>query len=272
MHKHVEALAANIESLGEGKLLVVTGAGISQASGIPTFRGSDPDAIWKHDPIEMATFRFFRREPVTQWSWYLHRFEMVESAKPNPGHEALVTLEKWHVSRGGSFLLITQNIDTLHESAGTQNLIKVHGTSDRLRCTRDGCTNGAPTGSLPRTAFDLSTFRAKPTPETLPRCPDCGSLMRAHVLFFDEFYQEHADYEFDRVQREATTADLLLFVGTSFSVGVTDLLLRASRGREVPAYSLDPLGSETAGAFGVALLPARAEEVLPAICRTLNAL
>lgn len=250
---------------------MVTGAGASHASGIPTFRGNDPEAVWKQDDVALATRHAFEIDPVTQWSWYLRRFERLAEARPNPAHRALVELERWQVARGGDFLLVTQNIDTLHEQAGSRRLIKVHGTSDRLRCSRPGCENAAPRGSVDRAAVDLAPFRAAPGRDTLPVCPACGALLRAHVLFFDETYDEHADYRFDEVERAAETAALLLFVGTSFSVGVTELLALAAVRRGAPRLSIDPGGAHQPAWSGIETLAEPAEELLPEVCARLGA-
>ncbi len=255
-------LADEIEAL-EGALLTVTGAGISLASGIPTFRGSDSEAIWKQSDMELATFDYFRRDPVGQWRWYVERFRKVEGAEPNAAHRALAELERWQEGRRRRFLLVTQNIDTLHERAGSRSMVKVHGTSDRVRCSRTGCPNGAPAGSLPRQEFDFRPFVEDPRLEHIPRCPRCNSLLRAHVLFFDEFYQEHRDYQFQRVQEAADNAALVLFVGTSLSVGVTDLILQAARFRGVPAILVDP--QPPPAGSGLLHLGAPAEELLPTV-------
>lgn len=271
MEEMTRRLSAALDALGDGLLLVVTGAGISRASGIPTFRGRDPKAIWKVSDFEMATWGYFQRDPVGQWSWYLSRFESVDGAVPNAGHRALVELEQWQTERGGAFLLVTQNIDTLHERAGSQSLIKVHGTSDRVRCSRQGCSEAAPLGSIPRDQVDLTPFEQRQSEETLPRCPVCDGYLRAHVLFFDEYYHDHRDYRFDEVQGAAATADLVLFVGTSFSVGVTDLFLQAARARGVPAFSIDPQAAPIPSGARLDALEAPAEEILPAVCRRLLA-
>jgi len=264
MRDAADSLASTIEDT-DGLLLVVTGAGVSSASGIPTFRGRDPGAVWKVSDTELATWEYFQRDPVGQWKWYLDRFRAVDSARPNPAHDALVELERWQTNRGADFLLVTQNIDTLHEEAGSSKLIKVHGTSDRLRCTRPGCNRAAPAGSLARRRTDIDAFRSDPGPETLPRCPECRQLLRAHVLFFDEYYQEHHDYRFDEVLAAGDATDLLLFVGTSFSVGITDLLLQAATRRRVPVFSIDPGGSQAPRFFRVTAVEQPAETVLPAI-------
>ncbi len=268
MNDNLDAITGLFKTHGAGKMLVVTGAGISVASGIPTFRGQDPGAIWKRDVTELGTFRYFSEDPVGSWRWYLSRFAQTVGARPNPAHTALVRLENFCERQGGEFLMITQNIDGLHQQAGSRNLIEVHGRADRVRCPRLGCPNGAPAGSLPRADFDLERFLADPSPETLPRCPRCGAVMRQHVLWFDELYDSHDDYQWSRVLDAAERHDAVLFVGTSFSVGVTDLILGAARERGRPVLSVDPA---TTGEPGVHSLCERAEELLPAACEALQA-
>jgi NAD-dependent deacetylase len=257
-------LVEALHDLGEGGLLVVTGAGVSVASGIPTFRGNDPGAIWKRDVTELATRRFFEEDPVGSWRWYTERFDRVVDARPNAAHRAIAGLERWRARRGGPFLLVTQNVDTLHEQAGSTALVKVHGSADRVRCSRIGCVHGAPRGSLPRAAHDLAAFRREPSIEHLPRCPACGSLLRQHVLWFDECYDEHADYQLGRVIAAAERAAVVLFVGTSFSVGITDLLLDLAWSRGARAFAVDP-ASAPRPTPGVRFLSATAETLLPAI-------
>ena len=250
-------------------LLVVTGAGISLASGIPTFRGSDPGAVWKRDVTEMATLAFFLEDPAESWRWYLSRFETLVGAEPNAGHRALVELEQWQEVRARDFLLVTQNIDTLHARAGSQRLIEVHGSAARVRCPAPGCRLAAPRGSLPRPDAGLEAFRADPCRENLPHCPECGAPLRPHVLWFDEFYGDHEDYRWEQVLAAGEQADVALFVGTSFSVGVTDLLVRATALRGAPAFSLDPR-SERPPYPSVRVIPAPAEEALPDLVRRLR--
>jgi NAD-dependent deacetylase len=269
MDSQLETLIRLFDAHAGGRVLVVTGAGISLASGIPTFRGQDPGAIWKKDVTELGTFRYFSQDPVGSWRWYLSRFERTVGAKPNPAHTALVELESYCAGRGGELLLITQNIDGLHRQAGSRNLVEVHGSADRMRCPRHGCSNGAPAGSLPRTDFDLEGFLASPTLATLPRCPICQAVMRQHVLWFDEYYDSHLDYQWPRVLKAAANVEAVLFVGTSFSVGVTDLLLHAALERGAPALSIDP--TTNAPLPAVVSLRARAEDVLPALCTRLGA-
>ena len=265
----VDRLSRALRPVDRGHLVVITGAGISVASGIPTFRGSDPDAIWQKDITELGTFRYFLHDPVGSWSWYLSRFNQVLDAQPNAAHHALVELEAWQLERQGRFTLITQNVDTLHEAAGQRELVKVHGSADRIRCPRQGCANGAPDGSLPRSAFDVEAFLAQPEAARLPRCPLCGDILRQHVLWFDEYYGEHRDYQWSRVQEAAWSADLMLFVGTSFSVGVTELFLRQGLGRGIPQLSLDPSGAPSP-VPRLEVLSAKAEVLLPAVVRQLR--
>ena len=257
------------ETSPRGLVLVVTGAGVSAASGLPTFR-SGPDAIWRRSDVETATEEFFRREPVAHWRWYLDRFDGVLEAEPNPAHHALAALERWQAGRGGELTLVTQNIDGLHRAAGSRDVVEVHGTARRLRCSRTGCPLGAPAGSIPRREVDLRPFHDDPSAETLPRCPECGAILRAHALFFDEYYDGHHDYRFGRVRRDLERMSLALFVGTSFSVGVTELALRSALFQKVPAYSVDPGGGDGEHPW-VTELTAPAEELLPEVCDLLGA-
>ena len=269
MNDTAETLARQLGSIGNGRLVVVTGAGVSHASGIPTFRGTDPGAIWKNDVTELGTRRFFESDPAGSWSWYSSRFDMVLDKEPNPAHRALAALERWHVARAGHFLLVTQNVDPLHERAGSERLVKVHGSADRARCTRHGCEHGAPRGSLARADVDMAAFAAEPTAANLPRCPACGNLLRQHVLWFDEYYDEHEDYQWGRVLLAAQTLDCLLFVGTSLSVGVTELFLRAAIEMGRPVLSVDP-GAARPPDPRITMLRAPSEELLPATCARLG--
>ena len=238
---------ASLQSLADAWLelrlsstvLFVTGAGVSLASGIPTFRGSDPSAIWANDTTKLGTNAYFERDPEGSWSWYLSRFARLHGAQPNPAHLAIAGLERWHCGRGGAFLLVTQNVDGLHRAAGSEQLVEIHGRGDRLRCSRVGCAVGAPSGSLPRADVDVTAFLAAPSRETVPRCPACGALLRQHVLWFDEVYTSHDDYQFERVMKLARQADLVVFAGTSFAVGITELVLEEARGRAA-VFSIDP--------------------------------
>jgi NAD-dependent deacetylase len=267
MMSDLDVLAQAVHA-AEGKfLVVVTGAGISLASGIPTFRGQDKAAVWRRDVTELGTFRYFLTDPVGSWRWYLERFDRVFAALPNPAHHALVALEAWQRQRGGSFLLVTQNIDTLHEQAGARDHVKVHGSADRVRCPSEGCRYGSPTGSLPRDEAGLAAFRREPNASNLPRCPACGTILRQHVLWFDESYDSHADYQWERVCEAGEQGDLFLFVGTSFSVGVTEYLVQSALARRRPVLSVDPHAVPVAPMITGLRTPA--ELLLPALVERL---
>lgn len=263
-------LATVVEGVGTGFLVVVTGAGVSLASGIPTFRGTDPGAVWKRDVTELGTNRYFEEDPAGSWSWYTSRFDIVLDKQPNPAHRALAALERWHAARGGRFLLVTQNVDPLHERAGSERLVKVHGSADRVRCSRRRCVHGAPRGSLPRSGIDMRAFEAEPVAANVPRCPSCGALLRQHVLWFDEFYDEHRDYQWDRVLDAVQTMGACLFVGTSFSVGVTDLFLRGGLMTGRPMLAIDP-GAAAPPHPSVTLFREPSEVLLPAVCKRIGA-
>lgn len=263
-----EPLLAVLRGLGSRGLLVVTGAGVSVASGIPTFRGNDPGAIWKRDVTELGTRQFFEEDPVGSWRWYTERFDRVFDARPNPAHHAIAELERWQLGRGAPFLLVTQNVDTLHEAAGSVEMVKVHGSADRVRCSRRGCALGAPRGSLPRQSVDLEAFRREPALAHLPRCPQCGALLRQHVLWFDETYDEHDDYQLPRVLAAASEAAVVLFVGTSFSVGITDLLVGSAWRTGAASFAVEP-NAPARSTPGVRFLRAPAEDLLPAVVAAL---
>ena len=264
-----ESLAKAFQEAGDKLILVVTGAGVSLASGISTFRGGDSGAVWKENPMEKGTVRYFQEDPVDAWLWFMKRFGAFEGKEPNPSHDALAALERWQQSRGGQFLLVTQNIDSLHEKAGSKEMVKIHGTADRYRCFEYGCQHGAPYGSIAKEDVDTSHFLANPSLKTVPRCPDCGGLIRFHVLWFDEHYLSHNDYEARRVIKAAGDVAFVLFIGTSFSVGITSSILELVRQQEKPIFSMNP-GMEEGEFIGIYNLQVRSEEALPELCRRLG--
>lgn len=202
-----------------GGITVLTGAGISAESRIPTFRG--PEGYWTvgskvYQPQEMATNAMFRKNPKAVWQWYLYRLGVCRSAVPNPGHKALVELENALPDR---FTLITQNVDNLHLQAGQspERTFQIHGNIFHVRCF-DSCRQKI--YSMPPEITGLT--RREPLPEEQWRrlqCPDCGALLRPHVLWFDEAYNE-AYYRFESSLAAARKTTLLIVVGTS---GATNL-------------------------------------------------
>jgi len=221
MEPKLERILSGVRE-ARGNVVVLTGAGISAESGIPTFRGAE--GYWvvgsqNYMPQEMATLEMFEQAPEEVWRWYLYRFGIVRHASPNPGHRALVDLER---ALGERFTLVTQNIDGLHRRAGSQRVFCIHGDAAWVRCTA-GC--GVGLLDLP----DLG-IRGKDDPFTAAdrarlSCPRCRGWLRPHVLWFDEFYDEE-HYRMDSALRAASAADLLLVVGTS---GATNLPMQIGR-------------------------------------------
>jgi NAD-dependent deacetylase len=247
-----------------GLIVVLTGAGISLASGIPTFRGSDPGAIWARDITDMATLRYYTSDPAGSWRWYRQRFLGVRAAQPNPAHRALAAIERWQAARRGDFLLVTQNIDTLHEQAGSTRVVKVHGSADRCRCANPDCRYGA-VESIALDDVDFGPFDRDPRPDAIPMCPSCGTAVRPHVLWFDEYYTSHADYQWHVVERAANRVRLLLCVGTSLAVGVTSFLQAAAAGAGAPVFLIDPGERPRDALSSIVHVRARAEDLLPEI-------
>jgi NAD-dependent deacetylase len=260
---------ADVLAAARRSILVVTGAGVSHASGIATFRGTDPGAVWANSVREKGTWAYFERDPVGSWTWYLERFDGLIGKQPNPAHGALAALEAFQEERGGAHLLVTQNIDCLHEAAGARRLVKVHGSSDRVRCVAVTCANAAPRGTLARADVDLATFAARPALDTLPRCPACSDLLRPHVLWFDETYDEHRDYQIEAALRAAKRAEVVLFVGTSFAVGITGMILDLALDRDVTLISVDPVARAPHARIRPVAAPA--ELFLPAVMDRLRA-
>lgn len=203
---------------GAGQLLVLTGAGISAESGIPTFRG--PEGYWRvgsrdYMPEEMATWEMFCRRPAEVWAWYLFRRGVCLDAQPNAAHLALVQLEK---QLGQRFTLITQNVDGLHLRAGNslERTLQIHGNIHFARCA-DECGRA----KTPLPTLINKKQRDEPLTEEerrLLHCA-CGSWLRPHVLWFDECYDQE-NYHLHSAQRAAGVADCLLVIGTS---GATNL-------------------------------------------------
>jgi NAD-dependent deacetylase len=170
---------------------VLTGAGISAESGVPTFRGAG--GLWKeHKPEELATAEAFGRDPRLVWEWYNWRRELIAKAAPNPGHKALVQLE----IRKPRFTLITQNVDGLHDLAGNGKILKLHGDIWRMRCTSCGA-------NFPN--------RRVPLPKIPPHCA-CGGLARPGVVWFGE---PLPDGMMKEAEHAAAAAQVFLVVGTS---------------------------------------------------------
>jgi NAD-dependent deacetylase len=170
---------------------VLTGAGISAESGIPTFRG--PGGLWREfKPEQLATLDAFRADPRLVWEWYDWRRSRVASAQPNPGHLALAELER----RKPRFTLITQNVDGLHDRAGSRRILKLHGDIWNVRCT---------------TCHAERRDTRVPLPELPPRC-ECGGLLRPGVVWFGEMLPDEV---WEEAERAARTAAVFLVVGTS---------------------------------------------------------
>lgn len=187
------------------KVAVLTGAGISAESGLATFRG--PDGLWEGHPVEqVATPEAFRRDPELVWRFYHGRRAALRKVRPNPGHEALAALEDWFGSE--RFTLVTQNVDGLHQAAGSRNVLEVHGTLRQVRCSTCPEVVACGTDSLP----------------DLPRCSACGDLLRPAVVWFGEMLPQDVWWKAESACWDCTC---FLVVGTSALVypaaGLIDL-------------------------------------------------
>ena len=189
-----EALSVAARALRSAEhVCVLTGAGVSAESGIPTFREAQTGTWAQFSPQELATPEAFANHPKRVWQWYAARRAMVRAAQPNPAHTALVTL----ASRVAHCTLVTQNVDDLHERAGSRDVVRLHGSLMHVRCGA-GCPGSVPAADEPGAE--------------VPACPSCGALMRPDVVWFGE---QLPMPPFEAARNAAVACDVFLSVGTS---------------------------------------------------------
>lgn len=197
-------------------LTVLTGSGISAESGVPTFRDAQTGLWARFRPEELATPEAFHADPALVWRWYQWRREMVRGARPNPAHLALVHLQR----RLPGFRLVTQNVDGLHQRAGSRDVVEYHGNILRTRCSRAGC--------LP----ELPELPGEP-----PACPACGAPARPDVVWFGEAIPDAAQ----RAALQATAqCEVFMAIGTSGAVYPAAGLAQLARQQGAAFIELNP--------------------------------
>ena len=226
---------------------VLTGAGISAESGIPTFRDAQ-EGLWaQYSPLDLATPEGFERDPELVWRWYEWRREMIRAARPNPGHIALAQL----ANRVPRLTLVTQNVDGLHQRAGSPHVLEYHGNILRDRCTVEQVV-----------AERSEDSRAS----ALPRCAACGALLRPDVVWFGEMIPRGALVEADEA---AADCDAFLSVGTSSLVYPAAGLAEVAMRRGVPVIEVNPNPTDLSSRAEV-VLAGPAGHVLPALWQALT--
>jgi NAD-dependent deacetylase len=229
------------------RILVLTGAGISAESGIPTFREAGTGFWARYDPMDLATPEAFARDPRLVWRWYQWRRGLIRAADPNPGHQALAALQ----ARGLPLTLVTQNVDGLHQRAGHEGVVEFHGNIFRNRCRTCGNVGRAddPAADMP------------------PECPACGSLMGPGVVWFGEPIPVDALRAADEA---ASACDVFFSVGTSALVAPASSLADAARQAGAVIVEINP---ETTDLTGHADFPLAgpAGVLLPALLAELDA-
>ena len=186
------------ELINSKKIVFVTGAGISQESEIPTFRGKD--GYWrKHDPMKLATIDAFFDNPNLVWEWYEDRRKNILSAKPNGGHFAIADMGKFR-----DVVVLTQNIDNLHQRSGSTNVLELHGSIIRIKCTVCNFSDNI-----------TQNFESLP-----PKCT-CGNILRPDVVWFGEALPQDI---WKNAMKEASTCDIMIIVGTSLAVSPANTL------------------------------------------------
>ena len=243
----------------DARITVLTGAGVSAASGVPTFRGAD--GLWKNfRPETLATAEAFGRDPKLVWEWYAWRRGLIAACDPNPAHRVLAEWSK----RFPNFRLITQNVDGLHESAfaaatarqaGPSDVIRLHGSIWEVSCWQ-GCAKS------PRTWRDETLSFA----ELPPRCPHCCGMVRPGVVWFGE------TLESDVVQQasDATQCDVFITVGTSAIVYPAAGFITAARQNGAFTVEINPEATAATRTVDLALTGG-AEKLLPDIDRQISA-
>lgn len=226
------------------RVAVLTGAGVSAESGIPTFRDALTGLWANYDPQALATPEGFARNPKLVWDWYASRRARIGAAQPNAAHVALAALEV-HFER---FTLVTQNIDSLHQRAGSRQVVELHGNIERARCS-----------------IEQTVVRDIPPGESPPRCP-CGAYLRPDVVWFGERLPAEA---LAQAEAAAEHCDLFLSIGTSTQVyPAAELPLRAlSAGATVVEINPEPTALSRHAHF---TLRAAAGRALPLLLRRLE--
>jgi NAD-dependent deacetylase len=188
-----DPLVSNLSSAR--RVVVLTGAGVSKESGLPTFREAQTGLWSQYKPEELATPQAFMRNPKLVWEWYEWRRGLVSQAAPNPGHTALVKMAR----QVPEFTLVTQNVDGLHQQAGTQQVIELHGSIMRNKCFNENVVveTWDEDGSIP------------------PKCPLCGGMLRPDVVWYGEGLPEGV---IERALEAAVEADVFFSVGTASTV------------------------------------------------------
>lgn len=219
----------------------LTGAGVSAESGVPTFRDAQTGLWARYRPEDLATPEAFARDPKLVWEWYTMRRGLVASANPNPAHYALARI----AGKARQFTLITQNVDNLHQRAGSRDVVELHGNIARTKCSRENIV--------------VETWQA--TTEVPPRCPRCGAPLRPDVVWFGEILPPQA---YARAETAARTCALFLSVGTSSVVYPAAGLASLAREHGAVLVEINPQDTPLSRAADIALRGA-AGELLPAL-------
>ena len=225
------------------KLTVLTGAGISKASGIPTFRGKD--GLWsKYSPSELATYQAFTKKPKLVWQWYNYRRKIIKAAKPNAAHYAISKLEKIFKD---NFTLITQNIDSLHRQAGNKNILELHGNIFETKCL-----------ICDKIYFDDTIYKDDELP---PKCKFCGGKVRPNVVWFGENLDRNI---LDKAMEASARCDVFLCIGTSGVVQPAASLPKIAS--DIRAFVVE-INMEHSGIsiYSDEIIIGKAEDILPKI-------
>lgn len=243
-----------VEALSRARLVAVSsGAGVSKESGIPTFREAQTGLWARYDPEQLATPAAFERDPDLVWSWYMYRYSLVRQSQPNSGHHALVELEKLVPT----LVILTQNVDGLHRAAGSTDVVDLHGSLRRFKCSAN--CRGFPT------PIDLSTISY--SQEQAPHCPHCSAPICPDVVWFGEPLPADA---LARAFDVASKCDVMLVVGTSGVVQPAASLSYEARRAGSTVIEVNPVASQVTQLAHV-FLQGPSGQVLPQVVDWLKA-
>ncbi len=217
------------------KIVFVTGAGISQESGIPTFRGKD--GLWRnHDAMKLATIDAFYDNPKLVWEWYNERRMNIFQAKPNPGHTAIAELEKY-----ADVVVLTQNIDGLHQKSGSSKVLELHGSIVKIKCS-------------------VCDYREEVLTEisNLPPLCKCGNILRPHIVWFGESLPQDV---WQNAMNFANKCDLMIIAGTSLVVSPANTLPIYAKQNNATLIEINSENTEMSGEMDLVIRNTSAESL-----------
>ena len=270
-HKIIDFKSCAMQIIKAKNIAVLTGAGISVASGIPTYRGNDGTRTLgskNYTPQEIATMAMYQQHMEKCWNFWEKRSKICAEAEPNIGHFALAEITRLCKSHGKSFQVITQNIDNLHGRAGNQEVLEIHGNLKFVRCIDSDCSVSLiPIDSVKEKKGGSGAIESNEL--KIPTCSQCGKPLRPHVLWFDECYREDL-YSNEKAMEIVQNCDLLLVIGTTFATSLPRRILHTVAKREISVIDINPIPNTSVKIAPLQQLVLSADKCLPRLQKCLE--